>query len=208
MAGEIDRGRAFELLREFTVTDELVEKALDDADELAQIKVRRECIKAIRQQVLKAELTRNESIGELIALGMTEAKATELTNGYLCYRESRGTELTLRYLNKIWLQGLISPEQLFTRLLNLRYTEDDAAIILQSWQVELSKKQRDEAAKIQRQRESQGYSARARYRTEVAWLQKQTDRKRKLAKSGLPDDTVDTAGVFVPPPPPPPPPAS
>lgn len=205
-AGEIDRTRAAELLRRFTVTDELVDDALDDADELVQVGIRKQCISAVKNQILRGAITEKEGVNELIAIGVPDARAAELVKGFICYRESRGSEISLRYLSKIWKQGLITPQELYTRLLNLRYEDADAQLLLRSWSIELAADQAKEALRIQRQRVSEGYSARARYRTEVAWLQKQTDRKRKLAKDGLPDDTVDTAGVFVPPPPPPPPP--
>lgn len=198
--GEIDQPRARELLGRFMVSSDQIDELLRDNDEVAAIEVRRECIKAVKNRVLRAEVTELEASQQLVALGMTEDKASQIAQGFVCYRASRGTELTLRYLAKIWKQGILPPEELYIRFLNLRYTEQDALLLLRSWQIELSEDRRKEALREQKARETEIRSMRSRYRTEVAWYQKQLDRLKKQQKADPPAgiDAVDTDGRYIP----------
>jgi hypothetical protein len=204
--GEVDRTRAYSLLERFMVSPEQINELLDDNDEVAAIEVRRECIKAVKQRVLRAELSEAEAAGALEALGISVERAMQLASGYVCYRASRGTELSLRYLSKIWKQGILSPEALYVRLRNLRYTEQDSQLILNSWSIELSEAQRKDAERELKERDQRIRGERARYRTEVAWMQKQRDRleKQQKAEPPKPIDAVDTDGRYVPPNPQPP----
>jgi hypothetical protein len=204
--GLIDREKAASLLARFVPNEEQRYQQLDDADDQVGMDVRRECIKAVKNRVLRAEITESEASQQLVALGIPTGRSDQLAQSFVCYRASRGTELTLRYLHKIWLQGLLSPEELYIRFANLRYTEEDARLLLQSWGIELQESQRKEAERELKARNTEIRSARSRYRTEVAWLQKQTDRLRKQTKQEgpFPPDAVDTNGAYVPPNPQPP----
>lgn len=198
--GAINRERATELLGRFVPDADLIESALNDADEQVQLDIRRECIKAIKNRVLRAEITQDEAVDELVSQGVPPPRAVSLAAGFVCYRQSRGTELTLRYLHKIFMQGILGMESLYIRLRNLRYTEEDAQLVMQSWGIELEARRIQDAEKEARRRISELRGARSRYRGEVMFRQKQYDRREKAQKADppKPDDTVDSQGGLPP----------
>ncbi len=188
MAGGIRRVQADELLSRFIPSRELVERTLDDADLRVAARTRRQCVAVVKRRILLGEATKLEARNMLVDLGVDDHIAVDLAQEWECYRDTRPREPTVRLIKEWFNEGVITAEQFYTRLLNLRYPPEDAERIVQAAGIKLSKDQAKEAERIQRQRAGDARTARSTYRTELGFYQSQKDRSTKRAKKRLPYD--------------------
>jgi len=182
--GNVDRDSAAKLLSRSIPNKKDVDDVLDDADMVRKAERRRKCIRAVRRRMFTGEITEIETRRELVRLGLDASVAADLAEGWTCEIASAAKEPTVKMLTG-WLQaGVIDTNDFYQRLLNLRYSREDAKRILDTALVV-------EAKRLQALAEKAAKEAEARREKAAKEAQRQREKQAKAAQQqqrGRPKD--------------------
>lgn len=124
--GAITRQEADTLLSRTIVDEDVRKGALDDSDTVRQALGKGSCIKGVKRRYYTGEYNSNTARLKLAGLGVELGVADTLLSGWTCERESRSKEPTVQMLVSWVNKGIITWDQMGTRLMNLGYTQEDA----------------------------------------------------------------------------------
>lgn len=170
-----------------------IDRAVDRGRLLMKANRRKKCLAAIRRRVFLGEIDKPQAVALALQHVNDQQSADELATTWFCEREAASRELTLRQLLQLYKEMVITADDLFNRLVRLRYSANDASVIvaravkdlqrtleqaemkrLQKATAEAKAKER-ETAKLERQRQAeQQRTERAREAAEKA------ERKREV----------------------------
>lgn len=132
IAGNIDRATADKLLSRTIPLKGDRDDTLDDADAVRGAERRAKCIRAVKRRMVMGELGEIEARRELVRLNLDAAVAAQIAEGWTCEIASMAKEPTVKMLKEWLVNGIIDTNDFYQRLINLRYTREDAKRILDS----------------------------------------------------------------------------
>lgn len=169
--GNVDRDSAAKLLSRSIPAKQDVQDVLDDADMIRKAERRRKCIRAVRRRMFTGDITEIETRRELVRLGLDAAVAADLAEGWTCEIAASSKEPTVKMLTGWLTAGVIDTNDFYHRLLNLRYSREDAQRILDTAIVHERKRLQalaDKAAKELEARREKAAKELARQRDKAA----------------------------------------
>lgn len=179
--GNIDRDTAKRMLGKSIPSPKDCDDILDDADLMRSAERRRKCIRAVRRQMFTGKWTEIETRRELVRLGLDAAVAATIAEGWTCEIASAAKEPTVKMLREWLVNGVIDTNDFYHRLLNLRYTREDAQRILDTAVLIEQKRLSELAAKAAKEQEARREKAAkelARQREKAAKAAQQQQRRK------------------------------
>lgn len=167
--------------------------AIERADVRAQQKVRDVCNKAMRRRYLAGEFVPNDAISTLTSQGLDGAQATRLVNSWECELVARGKHLSASVLCRMLGRGLITIEDMRSRLIRVGYRPLEAELVVADCLAGISERQlraqeqaaRRAAAEARRQKKEEEAAIRRQQQELAAALrdqQRQADRAEREAR--------------------------
>lgn len=126
IGGAIDTDTAYRLLSRTVIDRVRQQEAIADADSRRDALAKRKCIKGIQRRYFTGEIDKVDARRALLALGVEMIQASGLLTGWECERMSRSKEPTVKMLTEWTQKGIITPQEMHRRLVNLGFTSDDA----------------------------------------------------------------------------------
>lgn len=149
--GNITRDDASRLLETYYDDAERRDQAIEEADLLRAAESRAVCIKAVRKQYMLGAISQDEANHRLLDMHIDRPQVVALVGRWVCERDARIKEPTVRMLVTWTDQGLITAEELYRRLRNLGYPDDDAQRIVASAAItDAEKRQKEQEARARR----------------------------------------------------------
>lgn len=186
IAGEVSIDRAKAILSRSIPEESQVLEILEDADEMRRVVRRRKCIKAIRRKRITGEIDEMQSRRELVAQGVEPLHASEIAEGWTCEIVSMSKEPTVSQMTKWFLEGIIGPDEFTRRLINLRYSREDAKRIMDTVVLQENKRRakqmqaaQEKAARAAERAAREAERRREKARKELERLQKEQEKKQK-----------------------------
>lgn len=105
-------------------------------------------VKALHKRYLQGDLGIETMRGMLLQRGLDADYVNTLLNGWASESAARGKVVNASELGKLYDEGLITPVDMMTRLMNLGYSLQDATQILKMTQAQLSRRQAARAAAL------------------------------------------------------------
>ncbi|MFQ5928840.1 MAG: hypothetical protein ACE5MK_04020, partial [Acidobacteriota bacterium] len=174
--GDVNFEEFTELLSAEGFASREILEAWERASLLRKGKLRKECVRAIRKRFQTGELEQAESVKELIELGVAIPVANDLLETWQCELAAMGKQAQAAQLCR-WLQdGLVAPDEVFDRLIRLRWSHDDAVRLLRECEIRLQVKVTREQRRRLREVEAEQRRAEAERRRSDREFQRQSDR--------------------------------
>lgn len=160
-AGELSYSEFQETMKMFGASDYAIEDATKYANLIRKKETRKSCVKGIKKRYMTGAIKASEANSELVDFGVDPIVATGLVDGWQCERTSKGKVLTAAQVISLYQDSLIDEMELYRRLLNIGYNEDDAmTMVRQQSQRKGIKIQKDELAQMRRAQQEQARLAR------------------------------------------------
>lgn len=178
--GQLTEQELKDVLTRFGATQDAIDFAVITGKYQQRADRRDKCLRAIRRRVFLGELTKAETEQEIQALGLDVITAGELMAKYFCERDAASRELTLRQVLALFNEQVIDSAELFTRLINLRYSPADATVLVERVSKQLQRKIDDaERKRLEKERKAAERAAREAVRN----TQKGEKNRERTAKA-------------------------
>lgn len=128
--GGLPRAAAEQLAANAGLKPEIVKAELDWIDVEKEAQANRECVKAIKHNVVNALTNPVEDIADLQALGFSGDETNRMLKEFTCTRNSRHKVVTAAKLCEWYQWGVLSARDHFDALLRLGYSANDAERIV------------------------------------------------------------------------------
>lgn len=126
-SGEINSAELGQTLELQGLPDTYVQGALQIAKNYLSRTTRKACVASYRKQYLLGEIKYSELNASLSGTGLDAEQVDALAKAFSCQRAARGKTVPAATLCGWYERGAINETDLYSRLLNLGYTQDDAA---------------------------------------------------------------------------------
>lgn len=171
-------------------SSEMIDVATSKAQRELRYYRRKKCLAGMKKRYMLGELKWVDIRDKIQSEGIDPSQAEEIAKAWECERSAKGKTVAASTLCEWYTQGLISDVEMYTRLLNLGYEQDDAARLVQSCRVRLGLKiQKDQqkalaqAKKLAEQQARQAAQTSANLQREVERVaranQKRSDTKKR-----------------------------
>jgi hypothetical protein len=111
------------------VPDDAIEYAAERATEELQRNTQKACVGSIKKRYMLGELNNNELVPALQEFELDTEQIDALVASFQCQKHSRGKAIPASTLCGWYERGAINEIDLYKRLLNLGYTQDDATAL-------------------------------------------------------------------------------
>lgn len=132
IAGELSEDSYKANLKQAGLPDEIIEERVAYARAKAAIADATEIYKAIRKQFLIGKVNDEEYKQKLLREGFDGERVNEIVRRDNEVKTSRNKEIAVGKMCKLVEQGLLSPQDYFTRAVNLGYKVEDATLLVRS----------------------------------------------------------------------------
>jgi len=164
-----------------------IDAAYDRAKLLARQKSRASCTAALKKRYFLGEVDDWDLSAKLQQLGVDDEVASMLATGWQCEKQARGKVLPAKTLAKLYREGIIDKNRLFSQLIALGFTADAASDLVAEQDAAITgdkkaKQEKDLAKQIAAQKKAEKEAAAAQKKAEQAG-QKEANQEQKVAKA-------------------------
>lgn len=176
-SGAIDLPTLRDMLNEQGLNDEMIEFAVSVAERELQLDSDYQCVKAVKKRFLMGEFKAHDIPLMLKDRGLDATQISTFAHSWECQRTSRGKTIPAATLCQWYQDGAINEIDLYTRLQNLGYNQDDAAGLTRDCMIRAGKKwAKDQAAELKKANQQQ-------HQTNQASKQAQKELDKAVAKA-------------------------
>lgn len=143
VAGELTLAEISTELGEQGVPDDLQQRVNKRAEKELKLARRKQCVKSVKKRYLWGEISDGLIAGHLIDEGLEPEQAATIAETWKCEKATRPKEPTLAMFADWFERGALTTSQLYGRLLNLHYSDDDAKRIIQDIQIRTGKRMKE-----------------------------------------------------------------
>jgi hypothetical protein len=130
--GTITAAIAAKLLAKTINSAEEIQSIIEEADTIREANSKKVCIKAMRKRYLQGEFNEEELRMELTVMGMDGDQAMSFARAWTCVLRSMDKQPTIGMLKDWFHRGSITKDEIYERLINLRFKPPDAENIILS----------------------------------------------------------------------------
>lgn len=138
IGGGLSRHDAEQLLSIVIPDEAQLKELLDSADLLRETQAKNACVKGAKRQYFTGKYSSQEVKAVLLDLGLDLVQLDALIKGWICERENRAKEPTVKLLGQWAEYGIITVDEMLTRLVNLGYSIEDGKRIIIALNIELN----------------------------------------------------------------------
>jgi hypothetical protein len=136
-------------LSESGFSNEMIDTATAKAQRELRYRRRKTCLAAMKKRYLLGEYKFPEIRDKIQSEGIDPLQSEEIAKGWECEKQRRGKAVPAQTLCEWYTLGVITDVDMYSRLLNLGYDQDDAAKLTQSCRIRLGLKlQKDQQKAI------------------------------------------------------------
>lgn len=125
--GELSESTLRTLLFDDGLNSELADEVVLRAKKELSLGTVKACVSSVQKRYMLGEIKDNEIGSNLAELGLDADQVVQLSKAWGCIKSSRGKTIPATTLCGWYQQGSIDEVSLYTRLVNLGYSQDDAA---------------------------------------------------------------------------------
>jgi hypothetical protein len=182
--GEISSTELDQQLRDTGLPSEVVQPVMEYAKFKLKLIRRKACTASYKKRFLLGEFTQSQLSSLLATSGLDPEQVGELSAAYQCEKDQRGKTISASTLCSWYNDGVIDEVEMYQRLKNLGYTEDDATKITRDCMIrngiKLNKQKQTDLQKVLRQ-QRQADAAAAKLARQLAKSQQQTSSNQSAA---------------------------
>jgi hypothetical protein len=183
IAGAISKKEAVTVALYRGMSQDLVPKFEAELDFKLRIKRRSICVKAYRQRYLIGEIDNQQAKTMLFNEGLDAVQLDDIVAGWACEKANRGKEIPARKLAQWFELGVIDQVEFYRRMINLGYSDDNAAKVIVEARTRLGIRQsKDEQQRIAQLRREAAADARKQKQLIAAVVATQTKDQAKADK--------------------------
>jgi hypothetical protein len=182
--GEISNAELDQQLRQIGLPSEVVYPVLEYAKFKLTLNKRKACVKSYKKRFMLGEFKVGEVASKLASDGLDPTQVASITAAWDCEKNQRGKDVGAAVLCGWYERGVIDEVEMYTRLKNLHYSEDDAAKLVRDCMLRAGIKfDKDQLRKLQQaqRQQRQAEAAAAKLARQLAKGTQQTGTQQTAA---------------------------